>query len=390
MSETSSAERAGAGPTSRARNLGLGLTALACVAVQFPGSLLLSGLALALWLAVLLVYDRASLARLWLPRFWLMTLLFALGSGLLLGRRSAGGLTGVISVEGLQAGLLMVLRGAFVFALASWASRALAGGALERVFGKVGLARLGAALSVAMSLLPELEQHLQQARRRSFGGAGRRLRSLRRSVVNLVAQTARLADTLASPARRRRVVAAVIGPPGSGKTTLLGKLVAELAGRGVGVGGVLQPAQREDRRTLGYALRALPGGEEQPLARARATAPAGGLGFEFDPAAWTWARSRIGEARRGSPIVVVDELGKLEAAGQGHMPALLEEISGESPGVLLLAVRADCAGAVAERLGGFGLSIRADAEPLAVDAFAARLADEALGRQRAQELEAER
>ena len=72
------------------------------------------------------------------------------------------------------------------------------------------------------------------------------------------------------------------------------------------------------------------------------------------------------------------------------MPALLKEISGEAAGVLLLAVRADCAGAVEARLGGFSLMIRTDAEQTAVAGFASRLADEALKQERAHTLEVAR
>jgi len=350
----------------------MGLAAVACIAVQFPGSLWLSGLALALWLALLLVGDRPALARLWLPRFWLLTLAFALGSGLLLGPRVGHDLFGVMSREGLRAGLLMVVRGAFIFALASWASRTLTQEELQRSFRRVGLARLGSALGVALRLLPELQVRLRGP---AAGGAERGLRRLREKLVGLVTESARLAETLATTAPRRspmsRRVAAVTGAPRTGKTTMVGAIVEKLATRGLEAAGVVQLAQLDGGRTVGYELRAVPGGEKHALARRRAGVAPSGLGFDFDDEGWRWARHRIGEARRSRPLVVVDELGKLEAAGQGHLPALEDEIVGEPPGVFLVAVRAECAEAIGERLGGFALVLPTGSDDEAIEAFAA-------------------
>ena len=53
----------------RAIRWGMALLAAACVALQFAGSLPLTGAALALWLGALAALDRPSLRRLWMPRF---------------------------------------------------------------------------------------------------------------------------------------------------------------------------------------------------------------------------------------------------------------------------------------------------------------------------------
>jgi nucleoside-triphosphatase len=353
------------GPPPRHRGL-LGLAALACIGVQVPGSLVLSALALALWLGLLAAFDRISLRRLWMPRFWVITLIFALASGLLLGPKATGGTGAILSPEGLQAGLLMVLRGAFIFALASWASRALAGETLKRAAARVGLARLGTALSTALQLLPELKDRLlAQAQKRKASTRWRKLQRFPELAVEVICETARLAAEIAGPAReaRRPLRVAITGAPGAGKTTLVGDLLRRLRQRGLQVGGVTQPAILEGDRRAGYQLRDERTGEERPFARRREKRDEAELGFSFDADAWPWAATRIARARREADVVVVDELGRLEARGEGHLPSLVEPLEHERARVLILSVRADRARDIEERLGAFDrqLAVGADA-----------------------------
>ncbi len=382
-------------PPVRSHRWWIGGTALACIGIQIPGSLLLSAVALAVWLVVLALLDRASLRRLWLPRFWIITLIFALGSGLLLGPKGKGA-WGILSPEGLQAGLLMVIRGVFIFGLASWASRALGGEDLQRLTRRLHVPRLGMALSVALQLLPDLKDRLQARVRAPADGEPeperrRRLRRLYGLAGEAICETARLAEELARgeptsaassegavTAGPRRLVA-VVGPPQSGKTTLLGELIRLLEARGISVGGLTQPTIQDGGERTGYRLRDAASGEERELARRRVGWVPGEPGFEFDETAWSWARDRLREARRTRDVVVLDELGRLEARGAGHLASLAEALEGERSGLWLLGVRAECAPAIEERLGPFArtITISRDARPdpgRLVDELAATIA----------------
>jgi len=103
----------------------------------------------------------------------------------------------------------------------------------------------------------------------------------------------------------------------------------------------------------GYRLRDESNGQERAFARRRKASSPGKPGFEFDAAGWRWARERILDARRNADIVLVDEIGRLEAEGGGHLPALLAELDEDQGPAWVLAVRADCAARIQDRLGVF-------------------------------------
>jgi nucleoside-triphosphatase THEP1 len=386
------ADRVSAPGAPRHRRL-MGLAALACVGIQLPGTVAWASTALGLWLGLLAVVDRAVLRALWRPRFWTFALVLAAASGLLLGPRQPTGAWSVLSRQGLEAGLLMVLRGAFIFALACWASRTVGGDEIRRAAGRIGLPGLGTALSVALSLLPELSLELRRLRPSPRPGGVRGLAALGRraqeSAVWLVMQTTRLAEAMAvgRPARislgglsatagKRPLLAAVVGPPGSGKTTLVSTLASRLRQDGLRVGGVIQPAVFGGERSVGYRVRDLWTGRERPLASRPEHGDGTGTGprgFCFEPASWTWARERLLHACDQADVLVVDELGRLEGKGEGHLPALLSALDRDGPGAFLLAVRADCSAAIQNRAGAFDLILAPDADETEVESLLDRL-----------------
>jgi len=182
----------------RARSLLLGGTAAACIALQFGGSLTLSSVALALWWVVLLLVDRPLLRRLWLPRFWAASAFVVLGSSMLLGNAdlTLGPLE--FSTRGLRLGMLMIVRGTFLFGLSLWASRALAHDGWLRLCRRLGAERLGVSVRIAFGLLPTLQAELRVARGSPKPAGRRRYRRLRDAAVRLVRQTARIAERLAA------------------------------------------------------------------------------------------------------------------------------------------------------------------------------------------------
>lgn len=339
----------------------LGVVALACLALQFPGSLVWSGLALGAWLVATACLDRASLRRMWMPRFWAVTLLLALATGVLLGQKEATGSGALVSWQGLEAGALLVVRGALIFGLTSWASHAIPGPRLLRILARVGLASLGRAASVALSTVPHLQQRLvamwqDGERSRDRGHIGR----IKEFAVLAFCETVRLAQGLAADRAR---VAAILGSPGVGKTSTLLQVAERLREAGLQVGGVAQPALYRDGARVGYELLDLATGEKRPFATLTSQGGIDGTRFAFDEAGWVWAAERIRAAMRTADVVAVDEVGRIEAKGDGHMRALLGPATFGRARWWLLAVRSDCADAIQEQVGEFAVRVTLDAMP---------------------------
>ena len=307
--------------------------AVLCIALQFPGAIASSALALALWVASVALVDRGLLRAMWMPRFIAITIVIALGTTLFLGKKDMALLGVPFSGQGVVAGGLLLTRSLLILGLAAYASQAIRQGRLLRALERVGLSGLGEATHVAVSLIPELRGRLAQARQ---GHGPFEL------AVAAFCETVRLAEAVSRPK-----VFAVVGPPGSGKTTKVLELVKKLGAAGIALGGVAQPARPSSGRRLAYDLLDIATGEQRPFAKAN------GTGFVFDDDGWAWARARIRDARRNKDLVVVDEIGRLEAEGKGHMPALLEPEGDDKAKVFLLAVRADREVEVQGLWGGF-------------------------------------
>ena len=141
-------------------------------------------------------------------------------------------------------------------------------------------------------------------------------------------------------APQRPCTFALTGGRETGKSSALAAFVVKVEKMGWRVGGVLQPAVHEGGERIGYDLLDVADGQRFPFARKKVVVGPGELSYAFDARGWTWARGRIRRARRTADLLVVDVLGKLEARGEGHMPALTPPRErGERALVWVLAVR---------------------------------------------------
>ncbi|MBN2169770.1 MAG: DUF2478 domain-containing protein [Candidatus Krumholzibacteriota bacterium] len=142
---------------------------------------------------------------------------------------------------------------------------------------------------------------------------------------------------------------AVTGPVGAGKTSLLARLLESALGRGLAADGFLAVAAgRDDARggAAAYDLHWPATGRRLPFAR---RTPAG-YAFDASAQAEALAWARLLSARPRLALVVMDEFGKREAAGGGHL-ALWPDVRAARPAVYALAVRGGLVDAVASRLG---------------------------------------
>ena len=139
--------------------------------------------------------------------------------------------------------------------------------------------------------------------------------------------------------------ALISGERGEGKTSLVLRLVSRLREAGLRVDGFVQRALEDDEGTrTGYDLVRLGTGETAPLAR-RGPPPADGrpavCHYVFDPEAFGRARAWLRDAAGQAPVLVLDEIGRLEAAGGGHADAVHLALALPDPTVVILSVRAE-------------------------------------------------
>lgn len=175
--------------------------------------------------------------------------------------------------------------------------------------------------------------------------------------------------------------AAIVGARGAGKSTHAAQVAQRLQQLGVRVGGFLQEAHENELEQRSYDLVRFGSGERLALAR-----PGGGnqevdgrtsyCSYSFSDDAFAAAHGWLREdLQQAAQVIIIDEVSKMEAAGQGHYEAIRTSMADDAS-ITLLSIRADQLFYVVEKLGleddpvGV-LEIPAEAEEL--DAFAALL-----------------
>lgn len=136
--------------------------------------------------------------------------------------------------------------------------------------------------------------------------------------------------------------ALVVAGRGGSRSRAAREVIAGLAARGLRVGGFTQRSVEREDGTKDYDLVRARGGETVPFARTVAqAAPAegGGCSLRFDPAAFEAARRWVEAEAPSCDVLVLDALGKLELAGEGHR-ATVERALAAAP-LVVLAIRDD-------------------------------------------------
>lgn len=295
-------------------------------------------------LAALVRYRRA-LRHLGRPGFWLALVGLTLASGGVAGALSTR--PGTTFLTGLEAGAGMSLHAVFVsisfaaisveFAhprVRSWA-QGIGGGQPHRA-----LQAAFSALPLAIAALPPGREIVQ----RPFEALGGLL--------------PRLEGWLAEHGSAGTVAGVVTGHRGEGKTTFVEKVVGGLRGRGLRVAGILSPGELREGVRWTIDLEDLSTGLRRPFAtRERASAwPEAGAFFVDPEGLAAGERALSPEVVDGADLVVVDEVGPWELAGNGWAEAL-ERLRGSGHPPLLLVVRRSLADEVLARFAPSGAPV---------------------------------
>ncbi len=122
----------------------------------------------------------------------------------------------------------------------------------------------------------------------------------------------------------------LLGRVRSGKTTMLLKITDRLRALGVRVGGICQPEENGV-----YFARDIETAESRWIARRENDS------VFFNPETFDWSAQKIVLARKCCDVLAVDEIGRLESMGQGHLSAVLHPVRNETIRLRLLSVRED-------------------------------------------------
>jgi nucleoside-triphosphatase THEP1 len=146
--------------------------------------------------------------------------------------------------------------------------------------------------------------------------------------------------------------ALVVAARGGRRSRTAREVVAALAARGLRVGGFTQRTTDHEDGSKEFDLVHAAAGAIVPLARAdKRAAPAegGGCSVVFDPAAFEAARRWIEADAPTSDVLVLDGIGKLELAGEGHRAAVARALAAAP--LVVLAIRDDQLVYAVEALG---------------------------------------
>lgn len=274
------------------------------------------------------------------PGFWLLSAVITLGAGLFLGpaaRQQEPGVFG-LSLQGVVAGLGMMLRALFLVMVSVYLGEVLARPSARKWLQRIGPDAFFDALAAASAAVPALIERLAVDWSRPSQGEkpasrwvalkGLFSRQFARSLLHEAHQIAlaRVAQRVVPPVVPTVLVA--WGAPGSGKTTWMQAVADLLASQGATVGGVLQPktpalSSPQSVAGHGYALREPRLPKMVPLAGPRRRQRPGQMRFEFRRQAFDWAAARIERTARSGETLFLDEFGHLESQGLGHFPALV-------------------------------------------------------------------
>lgn len=138
----------------------------------------------------------------------------------------------------------------------------------------------------------------------------------------------------------------VTGPIGAGKTSLLVELASETAGS---VDGFVQIAHDRglDSLAQAYSLLFVADGREIAWVE-RGTDGKFVIDTTGVEATKTWAQGLA--SRPPADLIVLDEFGRWEAAGEGHLP-LWPSVEATHPRAVAIAVRSDCRAEIESQLG---------------------------------------
>jgi nucleoside-triphosphatase THEP1 len=347
--------------------------------IQYAAPLLFAAPAALAWLAAAGLALPGCVRPLLLSRFWLAGIAISLVLGTLSGAPDYR-VFGVVplSVAGLLAACEMMLRAMVMVTGLAVAASAVGRERFLRWTRRSPVRGLGEAVDDGLRVLADASRLISAAGTKGEkGGRWQRWMTGARDAIHAMADLACALGAGDGEGAARQPVFALSGPPHSGKSTQMERLFRLLASGGVSAGGVVQMARGDAQPAAAYDAVDLRSGERRPLVSFVAAEDGRPRRAVFDESGFVQAAAWIRRAAAECSVVLVDELGRWEADGGGHMAAVLDALASPALRVLVVAVRLDAQARVLKRLGSVAGVYDVEAlrrEPGRLDALARRVA----------------
>ncbi|NQT35441.1 DUF2478 domain-containing protein [bacterium] len=310
-------------------SLGKLLVVIAALILVLAGNVFAILMGFLIVLTTALYIDRSAFRKLGKPRFWLFSLSVVLLAGLLLGKNPRPVFGIDISPDGLFAGLMMNVR-AFSLVLGMvLISRSLTRARFLSLTTRLGLPHYIPAFQTALETLPRMKSAFKDSRQkgRLFGFD---------NLVDFILLTGELASR-GCGIPERVMIFGITGKRKAGKTSLMRKIGQSASVEGIPVGGFIQERYSNDEHfSCGFNVVSVANGNTQMIAEKQGNAP-----FSFSEEAFINAASWLRRDAEGCQLLLVDEMGILEARGEGHAEGVISTMIKHPDKVWILSLRKD-------------------------------------------------
>jgi len=310
--------------------LAVGLSAIILSLTGRPQAIVISFGLILLWT---LIGDREILRRVGRWKFWLFTVLVTLLAGILLGSNPKPYFGIPISIEGVIAGIYMNLRAFSLVVATVLIAKSITRERFMKTSGKLGMSYINPAFATAMDTLPGIKDAWHEAQNKENG-------SKYHALARLFLWVAGIAKGLNINNQR---IFCVTGNRGSGKTGLLHEIAGALEKKSVKVAGILQDrVQNKNGKTVGYEVKRWGTEDSVTIAEGKS-----GVGYSFNEKGFIKSEEWLKSDTESASFVIIDELGLLEANGQGHAKAIISTLEANKHAIFLMTLRKDKRNAIA-------------------------------------------
>ena len=165
--------------------------AILTLIAQFPDIPWATTVALVVWLITLGLGAHNVLKSIWWPRFWLVSAVVCVLSGLILAWSPGEAWNWTL---GLEATARMLIRGIYIFSLITWATRCVRSEEFLTLWRKIHLPELGDALTHAYKILPEWLDRLNEMLKNAPRGFKPRLHYIHACILESLVEAIRQAE----------------------------------------------------------------------------------------------------------------------------------------------------------------------------------------------------